>query len=169
MNDSFAKETDMKTSLPIELRLPMAPSDGPVYVTETKSKRQRYPLLDLVRYIAALLVATFHWSLESGGAYSSVYKIPIIGNLVRNGAIGVPIFFVISGYVILETAWSKNALDFVIARFTRLFPSLLWGVLRILDRFSSSERIGPWFNIEGSSHLSSKLRQYSSCSKPVGQ
>jgi peptidoglycan/LPS O-acetylase OafA/YrhL len=92
---------------------------------EADIKRQRYPLLDLVRYIAALLVATLHWSLESGGAYSSVYKIPILGNLIRNGAIGVPIFFIISGYVILETAWRKNAFDFIVARFTRLFPGLL--------------------------------------------
>lgn len=93
--------------------------------TPTTNQRTRYPLLDLVRYIAALLVATLHWSLESGGAYSSIYKIPILGNLIRNGAIGVPIFFVISGYVILETAWRKNAMDFIVARFIRLFPGLL--------------------------------------------
>lgn len=91
----------------------------------SEQKRQRYPILDLVRFGAALLVATYHWGLEVGGGYSPIYRIPVLGHLVRAGNIGVPIFFVISGYVILETAWRKDAFDFLIARFIRLFPGLL--------------------------------------------
>lgn len=43
-----------------------------------------------------------------------------------------------------------------------------WVVTCSWARFSSSERISPWLNIEGSSHLRSKLKQYSLCSKQVG-
>jgi len=117
-----------------------------------RGKRQRYPLLDFVRYIAALLVANLHWSLKFSDAYSPLLGIPVIGNLIRNGAIGVPIFFIISGYVILETAWRKNSIDFIVGRFTRLFPGLLICMTLVLAmelKFNDTyfpTPIKSWFN-----------------------
>lgn len=48
--------------------------------------------------------------------------------------------------------------------------TVLWGALRILDKFSPSERrIVPWLNIEENHRLRSKLRQSGSYYKPVTQ
>ena len=86
----------------------------------------RFALIDLLRYFAAVLVAVMHWGLELGpDRMQSVYNIPVMGFLIQNGGLGVDIFFLISGYVILETAMRRDSLDFIVARFIRLFPGLL--------------------------------------------
>ena len=86
----------------------------------------RFALIDLLRYFAAMMVAIMHWGLELGPERMlQVYELPVIGFLIENGALGVDIFFLISGYVILETAMRKDSLDFIVARFIRLFPGLL--------------------------------------------
>jgi len=72
------------------------------------------------------MVAMMHWGLELGPERMQVvYDLPILGFLIKNGGLGVDIFFLISGYVILETAIRRDSLDFLIARFIRLFPGLL--------------------------------------------
>ena len=91
-----------------------------------KPNSMRYPLLDLIRYFAAIQIALYHWGLEVGErGFSTAYEIPVIGDLIRHGNLGVDIFFLISGFVIIETAQKKDSLDFLIARFIRLFPGLV--------------------------------------------
>ncbi len=105
-------------------------------------KAKRIATIDLLRYIAALMVATYHWSLEIGRERAEqIYDVPLIGTLVANGAFGVPIFFIISGFVIIGAAQRYNSLEFAFARFNRLFPGLLICMLIILpvgDRFITS-------------------------------
>ena len=97
------------------------------------TEMERQPSIDLLRFIAAMMVATMHWGLEVGSErYAGIYSIPIIGDLVRNGSFGVNIFFVISGFVIIGTAQKYNAIEFVFARFNRLFPGLLISMLIVL-------------------------------------
>ena len=94
---------------------------------------ERQPFIDLLRFIAAMMVATMHWGLEIGSErYQRIYDVPIIGDLVKNGSFGVSIFFVISGFVIIGTAQKYNAIEFIFARFTRLFPGLLLSMLIVL-------------------------------------
>ena len=93
----------------------------------------RHPSIDLLRFIAAMMVATGHWGLEVGSdRYAVIYEIPIIGELVKNGGFGVDIFFVISGFVIIGTAQKYNAIEFIFARFNRLFPELILSMLIVL-------------------------------------
>lgn len=69
----------------------------------------RFPSLDLLRYIAAIMVACFHWSLEIGADRShALYRVPLLGAFIENGSVGVQIFFIISGYVIFETAKNRS-------------------------------------------------------------
>jgi len=93
----------------------------------------REPLLDLLRWAAAMLVALSHWSLEVPSIFQSGlpnYLLP----LAKAGAVGVPIFFIVSGYVISLTAASKaNSIKFAYARFVRLFPGLLISMLLVLS------------------------------------
>ncbi|MGX5172733.1 acyltransferase family protein [Aliikangiella sp. IMCC44653] len=79
--------------------------------------------LDLLRFIAALSVVLFHYV-----AYFSVdfpKQRPILDSLeviTQFGFLGVPLFFMISGFVILASAMHRSNLDFAIARFARLYP-----------------------------------------------
>lgn len=93
---------------------------------------KREPLLDLLRWSAALLVAFAHWSLEVPHLFNSGlphFLLPI----AKNGSVGVPIFFIVSGYVISLTAATKaSGPRFAYARFVRLFPGLLISMLVVL-------------------------------------
>jgi peptidoglycan/LPS O-acetylase OafA/YrhL len=89
--------------------------------------------IDLLRFIAAIMVATYHWGLEVGNTrFSPVYNFPIIGEMIKNGSFGVSIFFVISGFVIIGTAQKYDAKEFVFARVVRLFPGLMLSMLLVL-------------------------------------
>lgn len=83
--------------------------------------------IDLLRFVAAVWVALFHFN----------QPIPHIDNWYRNlvkmGFLGVPIFFVISGYCIMLTATrSKCAVDFLIKRLFRIFPAYWLSILIVL-------------------------------------
>jgi len=94
---------------------------------------ERQPLIDLLRFIAAMMVATFHWRLEVGNErFQGISDLLIIGDLIKNGGFGVDIFFVISGFVIISAAQKYNAIEFIFARFNRLFPGLLISMLIVL-------------------------------------
>jgi peptidoglycan/LPS O-acetylase OafA/YrhL len=96
-------------------------------------KTARQPSIDFLRFIAAIMVATFHWATDVGSARNTeIYGIPILGDLVKNGGFGVNIFFVISGFVIIGSAQKYNATEFIFARFIRLFPGLFLFMILVL-------------------------------------
>ncbi len=76
--------------------------------------------LDLVRIMAALMVAVFHLGFAAGRGELSY---PRLLPGAWFGWIGVEVFFVISGYVITYSA-RGSAVDFVRARLLRLMPAL---------------------------------------------
>lgn len=79
-------------------------------------ERDRIPELDLLRFAAAAGVVLFH-----------VTAWPAHANLLTHastyGSMGVPLFFMISGFVILMTAQNRSAVEFVNSRIARLYPS----------------------------------------------
>lgn len=56
-----------------------------------QTSNQRYPLLDALRYVAAIIVAVCHYNLQFGGYYVSYEYL---------GIIAVEVFFVLSGFVL---------------------------------------------------------------------
>lgn len=68
--------------------------------------------LDILRFFAASIVALFHFT----------WQFPSTASAVPYGWIGVQIFFVISGFVIANSASSSGVWRFVRARFLRLYP-----------------------------------------------
>jgi peptidoglycan/LPS O-acetylase OafA/YrhL len=81
----------------------------------------RYDLLDVMRGLAALWVLAFHTSnLYEGSS-------PALTEVARRGYLGVPMFFVISGYCIMASAGGavrrgEPTLGFLRRRMTRIYP-----------------------------------------------
>ncbi|TSC70773.1 MAG: acyltransferase [Parcubacteria group bacterium Gr01-1014_46] len=74
-----------------------------------------YSLLDGVRFFAAFWVMNFHYLFNQSGDLE----------WYRYGNLGVQLFFIISGFVIVQSLHGKTLKDFAVGRFLRLFP-LFW-------------------------------------------
>jgi peptidoglycan/LPS O-acetylase OafA/YrhL len=82
--------------------------------------RGRVPELDLLRFTAAAAVVVFHFYVLLPGNTTFEQAISVSS---RFGFLGVPLFFMISGFVILWTAFNRSPGQFVLARLCRLYPS----------------------------------------------
>jgi peptidoglycan/LPS O-acetylase OafA/YrhL len=63
--------------------------------------RIEFPYLDGVRGIASLAVVILHAFLFTGMAGQAAEELPIIDAIVHWGSLGVPVFIVLSGYVLM--------------------------------------------------------------------
>lgn len=91
----------------------------------------RLGVLDALRFLAALSVVGFHFTgiTPAWGDKRAPGAIDGLGHLAAYGAMGVPLFFVISGFVVLMTAWGRDVPQFVASRVGRLFPAYWAAVL----------------------------------------
>ena len=93
--------------------------------TMTTPPRAHLPILDALRFFAAAMVAISHythWVLEEQGIHGTLAM--LVGDL---SAIGMQLFFVLSGFVIhynyAQTVTQTGGLKkFWVARFSRLYP-----------------------------------------------
>ncbi|MFT5812722.1 MAG: peptidoglycan/LPS O-acetylase OafA/YrhL [Psychroserpens sp.] len=88
-------------------------------------------LLEITRGLAALWVFMFHIN----GSFKD--SIPMLYWFAKHGSLGVPMFFVISGYVITHSAESsvsnnKNPTIFLKNRFLRIYPTFWASVIIVL-------------------------------------
>jgi len=97
-------------------------------------------MIDQIRFFAAAAVAFFHFN----------QPIAPVGNwyrhLVNYGWIGVPVFFIISGYCIMASAdHSAGSVQFLIKRFFRVFPAY-WISLVIVALSAIFEKLYTGYN-----------------------
>ena len=86
--------------------------------------RIRVNELDLLRFIAALSVVFFHYTFRGYTADAmTIMPYPTLAPISKYGYLGVELFFMISGFVILMTAASGSLRKFIISRFVRLYPA----------------------------------------------
>lgn len=85
--------------------------------------RHRLLSLEAGRFVAAVLVACFHFSF----AFVNLRGVPVFGMAFRGGHAGVEFFFVLSGFIIFfihrGDLGRKGTLgSFAVKRFTRIYP-----------------------------------------------
>lgn len=112
------------------------------------SSAPRVVELDALRGLAALAVVGYHFTTRYDELYGHVGgPLPSLAF----GNFGVNLFFLISGFVIFMTLErTRNPLDFVVARFSRLFPAY-WAAILLSAAFvytigMSSQRL-PWTDV----------------------
>lgn len=85
--------------------------------------KNRFYILDVMRFWAALAVVFYHYSIYFRGTFFEV-STPI----ANYGYLGVPFFFMLSGFVITASAQNRSAIQFALSRIARLYPAF-WACL----------------------------------------
>lgn len=85
----------------------------------------RLETLDGLRLVAALSVALFHFGFLGLRIGYTRMSLPAAETVLKYGYLGVPLFFVISGFVIAYSAEGRTPVQFAIARFARIYPTFL--------------------------------------------
>jgi peptidoglycan/LPS O-acetylase OafA/YrhL len=89
---------------------------------------KRFQELDALRGIAAVWVMLFHYTNKHTQLYGPPGRLP---SVIVDGDAGVHLFFAISGFVILMTLQaSRNRVDFLVSRFSRLYPAY-WAAMLV--------------------------------------
>lgn len=89
---------------------------------------QRFHEIDLLRGFACASVVLFHFLVRGPKAgWIHGLDVPWAAAIWRYGYLGVHLFFVISGFVILMSAQGATARSFVASRVGRLYPALWVG------------------------------------------
>ncbi|HEX8659294.1 MAG TPA: acyltransferase family protein, partial [Hymenobacter sp.] len=80
--------------------------------------------IDLLRFLAALSVVIYHFTFfgKRNAQYNPLY-FDELGEVTRYGYLGVHLFFMISGYVVLLSAQGKTIRQFFLSRISRLYPA----------------------------------------------
>jgi peptidoglycan/LPS O-acetylase OafA/YrhL len=93
---------------------------------ESGIRDQRNPALDALRGLAVVAVVLFHYTTRFDAIYG-YREAPLIS--FPQGALGVEFFFAISGFVITwTTSRARRGRDFIISRFSRLWPAYAVGI-----------------------------------------
>ncbi|MBD2752298.1 acyltransferase family protein [Spirosoma validum] len=92
--------------------------------SELRVKPIRYHEIDLLRFIAAFVVLMYHYVFRGyNHDQLSPVNYPFLGSIFKYGYLGVELFFIISGYVVLMSAYHKNVREFFVSRVVRLYPA----------------------------------------------
>jgi peptidoglycan/LPS O-acetylase OafA/YrhL len=104
---------------------------GALATSAPKRRRPRLGALDGLRFFAAAGVLMYHFTVRNSQAWgrspSDVF--PGLAKFFVYGSLGPELFLVISGFVILMTAWDRSVANVVASRIARLFPAYWSGVL----------------------------------------
>jgi peptidoglycan/LPS O-acetylase OafA/YrhL len=85
--------------------------------------RDRLHEMDLLRITAALGVVIYHYTFSGYARHLTSIAYPSLSVVTRYGYLGVDMFFTISGFVVLLSAWGRRPSEFVISRVVRLYPA----------------------------------------------
>ncbi len=83
--------------------------------------------LDSLRLLAVSWVMLFHYAYRGAASDPAFTQltVPAWHPVAQYGHLGVHLFFVISGFVIAKSTEGRSPLEFVLARFTRIYPAFV--------------------------------------------
>jgi peptidoglycan/LPS O-acetylase OafA/YrhL len=90
---------------------------------EVREAPIRFYEIDLLRFVAALSVVLYHYTYRGSYDNYSPVTFPELAPVTKYGYLGVELFFMISGYVVLLSAQGKTVRQFFLSRVTRLYPA----------------------------------------------
>lgn len=112
------------------------PKDGQLPPSaQARAGVHRLRLLDLLRLTAALMVLGYHYFARAPVEVWEERREAIPALVLRTtayGALGVQLFFIISGFVIALSLSGRTRADFVASRVARLFPAYIVAVGLVL-------------------------------------
>ncbi|WP_265522035.1 acyltransferase family protein [Oerskovia flava] len=103
-------------------------------VPELTAALPRLAVLDALRFVAAGAVLFYHFTAVGHSSWGAPTPevFPNLQATTVYGSFGVQLFFVVSGFVILMTAWGRDITRFTVSRASRLFPAYWASVLLTL-------------------------------------
>lgn len=95
------------------------------------ARAPRLAALDALRFLAAVGVLAYHFTARETDAWGRdlAEVAPAVSSWAVYTSLGPELFFVISGFVILMTAWGRSVPDIVGSRVGRLYPAYWVAVL----------------------------------------
>ncbi|RSS79747.1 acyltransferase [Streptomyces sp. WAC06614] len=87
-----------------------------------KPLRRLYEL-DALRIAAAVAVMVYHYTFSGPAGGLTSLSFPGLSQVTRYGYLGVDAFFMISGFVVLLSAWDRTPRQFLTSRAVRLYPA----------------------------------------------
>ncbi|ANG98116.1 hypothetical protein A8A54_17505 [Brucella pseudogrignonensis] len=104
----------------------MVAEDGSSVSIHPESGKHIYGL-DILRLVSAIAVMLFHFAFrgEAAGELPAVDIPHFMKSVASYGYLGVSIFFIISGFVIAYSAEGQKPFNFLISRFSRIYPTFL--------------------------------------------
>ncbi|MGK5737288.1 acyltransferase family protein [Micromonospora sp. URMC 103] len=128
-------------AIPVHLNGTATPVDRP-------DQHGRLYALDVLRFGAASMVVAFHVVPQASlvfGVDPDAYFGHLVAQGSRYGWMGVPLFFMISGFVICMSSWGRPLSAFVTSRAARLYPAYILAVLvaALISTASPNPSFGP--------------------------
>jgi peptidoglycan/LPS O-acetylase OafA/YrhL len=93
-----------------------------------RSRSDRLYEIDGLRLLAALCVVFFHYTFSGRAGGHSPVAFAAESVWSKYGYLGVDLFFLISGFVVLMSAWGRTPRSFVVSRVVRLYPAYWLGL-----------------------------------------
>ncbi|MFC4122540.1 acyltransferase family protein [Nonomuraea zeae] len=84
--------------------------------------------IDGLRLLAALCVVLFHYTFSGWAGGTSPVVFAEASAWSKYGYLGVDLFFLISGFVVLMSAWGRSPRSFLVSRAVRLYPAYWVGI-----------------------------------------
>ncbi|WP_052423561.1 acyltransferase family protein [Nonomuraea candida] len=93
-----------------------------------RTRPERLYEIDGLRLLAALCVVLYHYLFSGWAGGKTTVTFVAESAWAKYGYLGVDLFFLISGFVVLMSAWGRTPRQFVVSRVVRLYPAYWVGI-----------------------------------------